>query len=149
MANEKFVNHQEDTVPPGLTQAVVHVTSASDIVTARQRGRALAEQIGFAGSDLTVIATVISELARNILEYAKSGEVVLSLGQRGSRVGIVIVARDRGPGIPDLTKAMQDGYTTGRGLGLGLPGVRRLVDDFDIVSELQKGTTVTVKKWAH
>lgn len=149
MANERFVNHQEDTIPPGLTQAIVAVRSASDIVTARQRGRALAEQIGFTGSDLTVIATVISELARNILEYAKSGEVVLSLGQRGSRVGIVVVARDQGPGIPDLTKAMQDGYTTGRGLGLGLPGVKRLVDDFEIVSELGKGTTVTVKKWGH
>jgi serine/threonine-protein kinase RsbT len=149
MANERFVNHQEDTVPPGLTHAVVPVASASDIVTARQRGRALAEQIGFTGSDLTVIATVISELARNILEYARSGEIVLSLGQRGSRLGIVVVARDDGPGIPDLSKAMQDGYTTGRGLGLGLPGVRRLVDDFEIVSEVRKGTTVTVKKWAH
>ena len=147
MPNDRRVNHQDDTLPPGLTHAVVPVTSAADIVTARQRGRVLAESIGFEGSDLTVIATVISELARNVLEYAKVGEIVLSLGQRGSRVGIVVVARDRGPGIPDISKAMEDGYTTGRGLGLGLPGVRRLVDDFDIVSEVGKGTTVTAKKW--
>jgi serine/threonine-protein kinase RsbT len=130
-----------------VTNAVVRVRSASDIVTARQQGRALAEQIGFAGGDPTVIATVISELARNILEYARSGEVILSVGQNSGRVGITIVARDPGPGIGDLSKAMQDGYTTGRGLGLGLPGVKRLVDDFQIVSEVQTGTTVTVTKW--
>jgi serine/threonine-protein kinase RsbT len=137
----------DETLPPGLTHAVIPISSAADIVTARQRGRALAEKIGFIGSDLTVIATAISELARNILEYAKTGEVVLSLGQKGSRVGIAIVARDTGPGIPDLSKALQDGYTTGRGLGLGLPGVRRLVDEFEISSEVGRGTTVIVRKW--
>jgi serine/threonine-protein kinase RsbT len=120
----------------GSTHAVVPLRSASDIVTARQHGRALAEQIGFAGSDPTLIASVVSELARNILEYGRSGEVILCLGQRRGRVGIVIVARDSGPGIGDSS-----------GLGLGLPGVRRLVDHFRIVSEVQTGTTVTVKKW--
>jgi serine/threonine-protein kinase RsbT len=136
-----------DDAAPGLTHSVVKVASAADVVTARQQGRALAAQIGFAGSDLTVIATAISELARNILEYAKTGEIVLGVAQKGSRAGIVIVARDQGPGIPDLWKAMQGGFTTGRGLGLGLPGVKRLVDEFEITSEVGKGTTVTVRKW--
>jgi serine/threonine-protein kinase RsbT len=125
----------------------IAIRSAADIVEARQRGRSLASRFGFTGSDLTVIATAISELARNVLEYAKTGEIVLSLAQKGSRNGIRIVARDTGPGIADLAKAMQDGYTTGKGLGIGLPGVRRLMDEFEIVSEVNKGTIVTVKKW--
>jgi serine/threonine-protein kinase RsbT len=125
----------------------IAIRSAADIVEARQQGRSLASRFGFTGSDLTVIATAISELARNVLEYAKTGEIVLSLAQKGSRNGIRIVARDTGPGIADLAKAMQDGYTTGKGLGIGLPGVRRLMDEFEIVSEVDKGTIVTVKKW--
>jgi len=128
-------------------KAVVPIRSAADIVTARQQGRELASRLGFNGSDLTVIATAISELARNILEYAKVGEIGLDLGQKGSRNGIVIVARDTGPGIPDVPRALQDGYSTGRGLGLGLPGVRRLMDEFDVASEVGRGTTVTAKKW--
>jgi serine/threonine-protein kinase RsbT len=125
----------------------VSIRSAADIVAARQKGRALASRFGFNGSDLTVIATAISELARNILEYAKTGEIRLSLAQKAGRNGLMIVARDEGPGIPDVSRAMQDGYTTGRGLGLGLPGVRRLMDDFEIVSQVGKGTAVSVKKW--
>jgi len=125
----------------------VAIRSAADIVAARQEGRALAAQFGFDGSDLTVIATAISELARNILEYAKTGEIRLSPAQKAGRNGLMIVARDEGPGIPDVPRAMQDGYTTGRGLGLGLPGVRRLMDDFEILSQVGKGTTVSVKKW--
>lgn len=134
----------EETRSAGNT---IPIRSAADIVEARQQGRALASRFGFTGSDLTVIATAISELARNVLEYAKTGEIVLSLAQKGSRNGIRIVARDTGPGIADLGKAMQDGYTTGKGLGIGLPGVRRLMDEFEIVSEVNKGTIVTVKKW--
>jgi serine/threonine-protein kinase RsbT len=125
----------------------VPIRSAADVVAARQEGRALASRFGFNGSDLTVIATAISELARNILEYAKTGEIRLSLAQKAGRNGLMIVARDEGPGIPDVPRAMQDGYTTGRGLGLGLPGVRRLMDDFEILSQVGKGTTVSVKKW--
>ncbi|HKC13199.1 MAG TPA: anti-sigma regulatory factor [Vicinamibacteria bacterium] len=132
----------------GGSVIAVPIRSAADIVAARQEGRALAARFGFDGSDLTVIATAISELARNILEYAKTGEIRLSLAQKAGRNGIMIVARDEGPGIPDVPRAMQDGYTTGRGLGLGLPGVRRLMDDFEIVSQVGKGTTVSVKKWA-
>jgi serine/threonine-protein kinase RsbT len=126
---------------------VVAITSPADIVTARQRGRELAAQIGFGGSTPTVIATAISELARNIVAYAQQGRIVLSRVQRGTRVGIQIVARDEGPGIRDISKALQDGYSTGRGLGLGLPGVKRLVDDFEVVSAAGKGTIVTARKW--
>ena len=118
-----------------------------DIVTARQRGRALAAALGFSGSDLTVIATAISELARNIIEYATTGEIVLSQDDSDGRPGIVIVARDEGPGIPDVSRALSAGYSTGPGLGLGLPGVRRLMDDFEITSDTGHGTTVAVRKW--
>jgi serine/threonine-protein kinase RsbT len=135
----------ERTEPLGLI--AVHVASGADVVTARQRGRSLAARLGFLGSDLTVVATAISELARNIIEYAQTGEIVLGMAQKGSRVGILIVARDQGPGIPDVAKAMQAGYTTGKGLGLGLPGVKHLMDDFEISSLVGQGTTVAVRKW--
>lgn len=127
--------------------AVVPIRSAADIVTARQQGRALASELGFSGSDLTIIATAISEVARNILEHAQAGEIGLSLVRTGSRLGISVVARDSGPGISDIARAMQDGYSTHKGLGLGLPGVRRLMDDFEIASEVGNGTVVTMKKW--
>ncbi|PYQ22274.1 MAG: ATP-binding protein [Acidobacteria bacterium] len=130
-----------------MDEGVVRIGSSADIVTARQRGRALAAGLGFSGSDLTVIATAISELARNIIEYATTGEIVLGQGRQDGRPGIVIVARDEGPGIPDVTRALTAGYSTGPGLGLGLPGVRRLMDEFDIASRPGQGTTVTVRKW--
>lgn len=126
----------------------VPIDSEADIVTARQQGRDLAAQIGFSGSDLTLIATAISEVARNIVAYAKRGEILLSHTNQGSKRGIVVVARDEGPGIPDIALAMQDGHSTSRGLGLGLPGARRLMDEFDIVSQVGKGTTIVMKKWA-
>ena len=125
----------------------IPIASATDIVVARQRGRELAAKLGFSGSDQTVVATAISELARNILEYARTGRIEVGVGQRGSRLGIVVVAMDSGPGIADISRAMQDGYSTGKGLGLGLPGVRRLMDEFTIVSEPGQGTSVTVRKW--
>ncbi|HEV8269236.1 MAG TPA: anti-sigma regulatory factor [Thermoanaerobaculia bacterium] len=127
--------------------AVVPIRSAADIVSARQEGRNLAGKIGFAGSDLTVIATAISEVARNILEHAKQGRIILDLVHHGSRVGLQVVADDSGPGIPDIPRALQDGYSTHRGLGLGLPGCRRLMDEFEIASESGRGTTVTMRKW--
>lgn len=128
-------------------EARVRVSSDADIVAARQNGRALAAQVGFPATDLTLIATAISELARNIVLYAKRGEIVLRVIGDGHRRGIIVMARDEGPGIPDVPQAMQSGYSTSGSLGLGLPGVRRLMDEFDIVSEVGKGTTVTVKKW--
>lgn len=119
----------------------------TDIVLARQNGRSLAERIGFTGSDLTVIATAISEVARNILEHAKQGQIFLRRIQQGGRSGIAVEARDQGPGIPDISLAMQDSFSTGKGLGLGLPGTRRLMDEFEIMSQVGKGTTVLMKKW--
>jgi serine/threonine-protein kinase RsbT len=125
----------------------VAITRDSDIVAARQKGRELAAQIGFVGSDLTLIATAISEIARNIVVYARRGEVSLGIVERGGQRGVVVVARDQGPGIPDIESAMRDGFSTGKSLGLGLPGAKRLVDEFEIVSEVGKGTTVTLRKW--
>ena len=116
-------------------------------MTARQKGREVAAQLGFISTDLTLIATAISELARNILLYAHRGEIVLSRVEDSTRRGIGVVARDDGPGIPDVERALQVGFSTSRSFGLGLSGVRRLVDEFKIVSEVGHGTTVSVKKW--
>ena len=126
----------------------IPIETDQDIVTARQEGRALAAQLSFSTSDLTVLAAAISELARNIVEYAKRGEVRVSLTERNGRRGVVVVARDDGPGIPDVTLALQDGYSTSGSLGLGLPGARRLMDEFEIQSAPGRGTTVTMRKWA-
>jgi serine/threonine-protein kinase RsbT len=128
-------------------ETVVPIASSADIVTARQHGRSLAAGLGFTGSDLTVIATAISELARNIIEYATKGEIALSLVEKSGRPGILIVARDEGPGIADVGRALGVGFTTGQGLGLGLPGVRRLMDEFEIATQIGQGTRVTVRKW--
>ncbi len=125
----------------------VAITRDADIVAARQAGREMATQVGFKGSDLTLIATAISEVARNIVVYAKHGEIVLATLDEGERKGLSVVARDEGPGIADVDKAMRDGFSTGGSLGLGLPGARRLMDDFEIESRLGAGTTVTMRKW--
>jgi serine/threonine-protein kinase RsbT len=119
----------------------------ADVVAARQIGRQLAEQVGFSGRDLVLIATAISEIARNIVVYALPGEVTLAKVTDGPRRGISVVARDRGPGIPDIAAAMRDGFSTGKSLGLGLPGAKRLMDDFAIESTVGSGTTVTMSKW--
>jgi serine/threonine-protein kinase RsbT len=118
-----------------------------DVVQARQRGRELASEAGFSNGDQTVIAAAISEIARNIVNYAKRGEITLRLVANGDRHGVVVVAEDHGPGIVDVAQAMQDGYTTSGGLGLGLPGARRLMDEFEIHSVVGRGTTVTMTKW--
>lgn len=128
-------------------ELLIPIAADVDVVTARQRGRDLAAHAGFSSGDQTVIAAAISEIARNILTYAKRGEVTLSVVTNGDRRGIVIVARDQGPGIRDVDRALEDGYSTSGGLGLGLPGARRLMDDFDVSSGAGKGTTVTMKKW--
>jgi serine/threonine-protein kinase RsbT len=137
---------------PGSTSPVAGettqvVTTDADVVAARQRGRALAGHIGFTAGDQTVIAAAISELARNILLYARHGEIVLEAVDGQGRKGIKITARDTGPGIRDVPKAMTDGYSTSGGLGLGLPGARRLVDEFEIMSAPGKGTTIVMVKW--
>jgi serine/threonine-protein kinase RsbT len=132
-------------VPAGTVR--VAITSDQDIVLARQKGRALAAEAGFSSFDATLIATAISELARNIVVYASKGEITLQVISSSGRQGIMITASDKGPGIPDVREAMRDGFSTSGSLGIGLPGVRRLVDEFAIVSDLGEGTTVTVRKW--
>ena len=127
----------------------VPINSDQDIVAARQKGRSLAVALGFSSGDATLIATAISELARNIITYAKSGEIRLTVMNGSARQGIRLVAHDQGPGIPDVQQALRDGFSTSGSLGLGLPGVMRLVDEFEIVSEENRGTTVTAKKWKH
>jgi serine/threonine-protein kinase RsbT len=129
-------------------EARLRVDRDADVVTARQKGRELAALAGISGSDLTVVATAISEIARNIISYAVRGEITLKVAQQGLRRGVIVIARDHGPGIADIEMAMRDGFSTGRSLGLGLPGARRLMDDFELVSELGEGVTVTMAKWA-
>ncbi|MFI5235339.1 MAG: anti-sigma regulatory factor [Gemmatimonadales bacterium] len=118
-----------------------------DVVRARQGVRELAASAGFSAGDQTVIAAAISEIARNILMYARTGTISARLERNGDREGIVMVAEDHGPGIADIRRASQDGVSTSGGLGLGLPGARRLMDDFEIASEYGRGTTITMKKW--
>ena len=129
------------------TEARVDIARDVDIVTARQHGRELAGRIGFTGSDPTLIATAISEVARNIIVYSGHGEIRLEMITGAERQGILVVASDNGPGIPNLDLAMRDGFSTGNSLGIGLPGARRLMDEFEILSEVGKGTTVTMRKW--
>jgi serine/threonine-protein kinase RsbT len=125
----------------------VTIRSDGDVVTARAEGRSLARQLAFSKTELTLVATAISEVARNIVAYAGEGEIVLRLIRSDSREGIQIVARDQGPGIEDLGLAMQDAYSTSQGLGLGLPGARRLMDEFEIESTPGTGTEVAMTKW--
>ena len=125
----------------------VAIESSADIVAPRQQARAIAAEAGFSTCDSTLITTAISEITRNILEYAKQGEVTISLLRKGQKCGVQIVATDRGPGIADIAQVMQDGYSSRKAMGMGLPGTKRLMDEFDIVSKVGLGTTVTVKKW--
>lgn len=125
----------------------VGIRSSADIVNARQEGRTLALRIGFDGADVTLIAAAISEVARNIVDHSSGGRLILSELNEGGRRGISIVAQDTGPGIPDVARAMEYGYSTRKGLGVGLPGAKWLMDDFNIISIVGKGTTITMKKW--
>lgn len=126
----------------------IPIVTDADIVRARQQGREVASQLTFTPSDLTVIASAISELARNIFSYAGTGEIRVGLVERNGRRGVMIVAADEGPGIRDVDLALQDGYSTSGSLGLGLPGVRRLVDEFEIRTQVDVGTEITLRKWA-
>jgi serine/threonine-protein kinase RsbT len=130
------------------TDVCVPIRADVDILAARQAGRTIASSLAFSPSDLTVIAAAISEVSRNILVYAMQGEVQLAVTEQNGRRGVTVIARDDGPGIADVTLALQDGFSTSGSLGLGLPGARRLMDDFAIQSEMGRGTTITMRKWA-
>ncbi len=125
----------------------VPINADADLVTARAEGRAMAERLGFPRPDPTLVATAISEIARNIVVHAGSGEIVLMPLHEADRYGLVVIACDDGPGIRDVEAALHDEYSGRGGLGLGLPGARRLMDEFDLESDADNGTTVTMKKW--
>lgn len=128
-------------------QSTVNIQKEWDIVGARQLGRDVAKNVGFSTVDQARIATAISELARNIYLYADSGKICFEIIDNMGKKGVAILAIDDGPGIQDVSQVMQDGYSTSRGLGAGLPGVKRLVDDFDLKSESGKGTEIKAVKW--
>jgi serine/threonine-protein kinase RsbT len=125
----------------------VPITSDADLVPARAQGRALAQALGFSQTDATLIATAISEIARNIVVHAGRGEIVMSRIEEPHRYGLVVVASDAGPGIREIDVALERGHTSTGGLGLGLPGARRLMDEFQVETDAGKGTTVTMTKW--
>lgn len=125
----------------------IPIKSDADIVAARAQGRRLAGELGFASTDATVVATAISEVARNIVQYAHNGEIRFRTAHREGRPGLVIIATDEGPGIADIALVLQPGYSTANSLGLGLPGAKRLMDEFEIASQPGKGTTITMTKW--
>ncbi|MDQ0256139.1 serine/threonine-protein kinase RsbT [Evansella vedderi] len=128
-------------------QTHVDINSEWGIVAARQAGRKLAREIGFGSVDQARITTAISELARNIYLYANKGQIYIEEVSNANKRGVKITAIDQGPGIKDVRKVMEDGFTTSGGLGAGLPGVRRLMDDFTIDSEVNNGTTISAIKW--
>jgi serine/threonine-protein kinase RsbT len=132
--------------PQGDNEISIPIQHDADVVRARKRAREMASRLEFSRTDLTLIATAVSEIARNIVRFAAKGELYIELVDR-PRPGIRIVARDTGPGIPDVEQALTDGYSTYNGLGLGLPGARRLMDEFTLTSEMNAGTTVTMTKW--
>ncbi|WP_226676622.1 anti-sigma regulatory factor [Mesobacillus jeotgali] len=127
---------------------IININNEFDIVLARQKGREVSKDLQFGGVDQARITTAISELARNIYLYAGSGQITIAVLEENGRKGIQIVAADNGPGINDIRMVLQDGYSTSGGLGAGLPGVKRLMDSFDIDSMPGTGTKITITKWA-
>jgi serine/threonine-protein kinase RsbT len=140
---ERAWAHGQPELSATADGGVIPIGSAADVVTAREQGRALAASLGFSACDQMMIATAISELARNILEFATLGRIAITPARTGTRLGLVIEAQDQGPGIADLARVVEGGHSS----GFGLPGVRRLMDELEIASEPGKGTTVMAKKW--
>ena len=128
-------------------EIIVDINNPDDIVAARKAGHQLALELGFSLTDVTMIATAISEVARNITSYAGRGAIRITVADREGRTALVVHAEDDGPGIADIERAMEDGYSTGRGLGMGLPGARRLMDRIIVNSKLGRGTVVEMWKW--
>ena len=133
-----------------MTVETMPIRGEDDIVAARQRAREIAKRLGFSMVDQSRIATAVSELTRNVVRYAtgQRGEMRIEQVMSGARgPGLEIVVADDGPGIPNVEEAMREGYTSGPGMGLGLPGTKRLMDEMEIDSGPNRGTTVTVRKW--
>jgi serine/threonine-protein kinase RsbT len=125
----------------------IAIKDEKDIVTTRQRVREAARKMNFSITDQTRIITAASELSRNIYEYASEGIVIIEITSSGIKKGIMISFMDEGPGILDIDEALREGFTSGKGMGLGLPGSKRLMDDFSITSEAGVGTKIVIKKW--
>jgi len=126
----------------------IHISYEIDIAIATAEARMLAEVAGFKKTEQYMIATAVSELARNIFRYASRGNIIIRIIEEKGKKGIEVVAEDNGPGIADIEKAMENHFSTGKGLGLGLPGVKRLMDEFVIDSKIQRGTKITIRKWS-
>lgn len=122
------------------------IKSSRDLVDIRDFGRSIAGEIGFSGKDQTLISTVLSEICRNVLEYAGTGKVLIEADRPVNPSAINVVVSDKGPGIENIKMALKEGYSTGRGLGIGLPGAKRIMDEFEIESEVGKGTTISMSK---
>lgn len=149
MLTDSFLSQRKMTSVPQKTngEARVPIRNDIDIVLVCQKGRALAAQAGLSDKDQVIVVIAISEVARNMIKYAGQGEMLLSPVQQTGKQGLMVIGYDNGPGIPNIEQALQDGYSTGAGLGLGLPGARRLMDEFEITSKVGQGTTVTMRKW--
>ncbi|MFW9996460.1 MAG: anti-sigma regulatory factor [Candidatus Odinarchaeota archaeon] len=130
-----------------LQEEIVPIIIESDIVTVRRVARTIAGELGFGMTDTTRIITATSELARNVYQYAGKGTVILRVINYEQKKGIELIFEDKGPGIPDIDRAMEAGYSTSGGFGLGLPGTKRLMDEMEIISEINRGTKVTIRKW--
>jgi serine/threonine-protein kinase RsbT len=137
----------EPTLTPNIIEVRVRIDSEEGLVEARRQSRNLTRRGGFREADRAIIAAIVSELARNMLRYAACGDMVMKLFDEAGRVGICIAAQDQGPGIPDVGTALRDGYSTSGRLGVGLPGVRRLADHFQIEAGASGGTIVRVRRW--
>lgn len=122
--------------------------SDKDLVEIRELGQSFAEEMGFSDNDRTIISTALSEICRNVIEYAGRGEVIIEK-ETSYRDSIKITVKDDGPGIKDVNKALQEGYTSGMGLGIGLPGAKRIMDEFEIQTQSGKGTTIIMSKWVN
>ena len=147
MKNHELEKNSLDLSPANINLVNIEINTDADIVVARQEARELAKHLEFSSSELAVIAAAISELARNIVSYARKGTISFGIITENRKRGFLVIARDNGPGIANIKLAMQQGYSTSNSLGLGLPGVKRLMDTFEISSELGAGTSVIVKKW--
>lgn len=136
---------------PTAPRAVIRVAIREevDVAVARLRARELATREGFSAGRAGAVATAVSEVARNIVDHAGAGEILIAVIEERGRRGLRVVARDEAQGIPDVEVAMRDGHSTARGLGLGLAGAKRLMDEFSVVSAVGEGTAITMKKWAH
>jgi serine/threonine-protein kinase RsbT len=132
---------------PLQTNETLPIATVEDVVRVRQRVRDVAVRLGFSLVDQTKLVTAASELARNTVVYGLGGTVLIEMVASGGREGVRLTFEDRGPGIADLERALQDGYTTGTGLGLGLSGARRLSQEFNLTSRVGEGTRVTIARW--